>query len=78
MEVNIDFDEASRAWRKNKTRVGQSYKYVCSVDGCMRYCCKDIYATSMFCIWHNCKEDVRLYESPKPIVLSGAKKGRTL
>ena len=27
-EVNIDFDEASKAWRKNKTSIGNgSYKY---------------------------------------------------
>lgn len=26
-EVNIDFDEASRAWRENKRRVGESWVY---------------------------------------------------
>jgi len=26
-EVNIDFDEASRAWRANKRRVGESWVY---------------------------------------------------
>lgn len=26
--INIDFDEASRAWNANKRRVGQSYEYV--------------------------------------------------
>lgn len=25
--VNIDFDEASKAWNKNKRRVGQMYEY---------------------------------------------------
>ena len=29
-EVNIDFDEASRAWKANKKYVGNgTYKYVC-------------------------------------------------
>lgn len=27
-EVNIDFDEASAAWNRNKRRVGQSYEYI--------------------------------------------------
>ena len=31
LEVNIDFDEASRAWRENKKSTGNGYyKYVCS------------------------------------------------
>jgi hypothetical protein len=31
LEVNIDFDEASRAWRENKRSSGNGcYKYVCS------------------------------------------------
>lgn len=30
LEVNIDFDEASRAWKENKISIGNgSYKYVC-------------------------------------------------
>ena len=29
-EVNIDFDEASKAWKSNKTSIGNgSYKYIC-------------------------------------------------
>jgi hypothetical protein len=29
-EVNIDFDEASKAWKANKKSIGNgSYKYVC-------------------------------------------------
>ena len=33
-EVNIDFDEASRAWKSNKRSIGNgSYKYVCSKIG---------------------------------------------
>lgn len=30
------FDESSKAWRANKKRVGQSWKYVCSVDLCKK------------------------------------------
>jgi hypothetical protein len=30
-EVNIDFDEASEAWKANKRTIGNgSYKYVCA------------------------------------------------
>jgi hypothetical protein len=30
-EVNIDFDEASEAWKANKKSIGNgSYKYMCS------------------------------------------------
>ena len=30
-EVNIDFDEASRAWLHNKKKIGNgSYKYICT------------------------------------------------
>ena len=27
-EVNIDFDDASREWNRNKRRVGQMYEYI--------------------------------------------------
>ena len=31
-EVNIDFDDASKEWHKNKKAIGNSqYKYICSV-----------------------------------------------
>lgn len=33
--MNINFDESSREWRKNKICVGKGYfKYKCSVHGC--------------------------------------------
>lgn len=32
------FDESSKAWRANKKRVGESWKYVCSNDLCKRVC----------------------------------------
>lgn len=32
------FDESSKAWRANKKRCGESWKYVCSNDLCKRVC----------------------------------------
>jgi hypothetical protein len=33
--INIDFDEASKEWRKNKIELGKGYfKYKCAIDGC--------------------------------------------
>jgi hypothetical protein len=34
LSVEIDFDEASREWNKNKRRVGQSYEYKRPVKVC--------------------------------------------
>jgi hypothetical protein len=35
MEPNIDFEEASKLWRKNKISLGKGYfKYKCQIDGC--------------------------------------------
>jgi hypothetical protein len=46
-EVNIDFDEASRAWRSNKKSMGNGqYKYVCVSEkngmNCGKVCYKDL------------------------------------
>ena len=54
-EVNIDFDEASRAWKENKVYIGNgSYKYVCQK---MRInnskCGKKCLAGSDYCYIHN-------------------------
>ena len=32
------FDESSKAWRANKKRSGQSWKYLCSESLCKRVC----------------------------------------
>ena len=45
--VNIDFDEASRAWNKNKKKVGLQYVYVCGAttkkgDNCLNKRFKDL------------------------------------
>jgi hypothetical protein len=39
-EVNIDFDEASTAWKANKQSTGNGcYKYVCSKKNKNNKCC---------------------------------------
>jgi hypothetical protein len=39
-EVNIDFDEASEAWRANKKSIGNgSYKYLCAKISKNNNCC---------------------------------------
>ena len=55
LEVNIDFDEASRAWKENKVYIGNgSYKYVCQK---MRInnskCGKKCVFGSDYCYIHN-------------------------
>jgi hypothetical protein len=52
-EVNIDFDEASRAWRSNKKSIGNGqYKYVCVSEkngmNCGKVCYKDL-----SCCWQH-------------------------
>jgi hypothetical protein len=35
MEFKIDFDDASKEWRKNKIALGKGYfKYKCKIDEC--------------------------------------------
>jgi hypothetical protein len=39
-EVNIDFNEASEAWKANKRSIGNgSYKYVCAKKNKNNSCC---------------------------------------
>jgi hypothetical protein len=39
-EVNIDFDEASEAWRANKRSIGTGhYRYLCSKKNKNNNCC---------------------------------------
>lgn len=46
-EVNIDFDEASKAWKQNKKSIGNGYyKYICS------RCGKSCYKMSEYCWIH--------------------------
>jgi len=57
-EVNIDFDEASRAWRANKRSVGNgTYKYTCEkMISSGRKCSKDAWNNSEFCCTHKNKK----------------------
>ena len=56
LEVNIDFDEASKAWKENKKSMGNgTYKYICpqiKKDGTK--CGKSCYKMSDLC-WHHSK-----------------------
>ena len=53
-EVNIDFDEASAAWKSNKRPTGNGcYKYVCCyVTKTARKCNKEPIHFSDFCKTH--------------------------
>ena len=55
LEVNIDFDEASNAWKQNKKYMGNgTYKYICpqiKKDG--TNCGKSCYKNSDLCWHHN-------------------------
>ena len=57
-EVNIDFDEASRAWRANKRSVGNgTYKYTCEkMISSGRMCSKDAWKNSGVCCTHKNKK----------------------
>ena len=54
--VEIDFDEASEAWRENKKNVGQGhFKYICTIpnkkkDGAK--CGNSCYKDSQYCWAH--------------------------
>ena len=56
-EVNIDFDEASEAWRQNKKSIGNgSYKYICTHENIGKQigkkCNKVCYKTNEYCYNH--------------------------
>ncbi len=47
------FDEASRAWLKNKKRVGASYIYVCiHIKSNQTQCKNRVWKNSNFCFYH--------------------------
>jgi hypothetical protein len=54
LEVNIDFDEASKYWNANKKKQANGcYKYICGVelkDG--NFCKKTQYKNCQFCFIH--------------------------
>ena len=54
LTVNIDFDEASREWNKNKKKTPEGYKYICrSTIGKTKRQCKTVcFKTSECCYVH--------------------------
>ena len=54
---NINFDEASEEWKKNKKSIGNGmYKYICQVVKTNNtLCCKTVYKDSEFCWIHRNK-----------------------
>jgi|694.fasta_scaffold15380_9 hypothetical protein len=54
---NINFDEASEEWKKNKKSIGNGmYKYICQVVNTNKnICCKTVYKDSEFCWIHRNK-----------------------
>jgi hypothetical protein len=43
LEVNIDFDDASKEWHKNKKSIGNSqYKYVCQIQTNKKGICNNV------------------------------------
>ena len=52
-EVNIDFDEASRAWHANKKSIGNGhYKYICTLEKNDIKCAKSCYKDLPYCWIH--------------------------
>lgn len=57
-EVNIDFDEASAEWHKNKVHLGNGvYRYRCQhfSDKKQQYCKNKPTNKSIYCHFHNKK-----------------------
>ena len=43
LEVNIDFDDSSKEWHKNKKLIGNSqYKYICQIQTNKKGICNNI------------------------------------
>ena len=52
-EVNINFEEASKEWNKNKKRVDQSYIYICGLTTKKGTCCQNKrYKDQEYCYIH--------------------------
>ena len=53
-EVNIDFDEASKAWKQNKLSIGNgSYRYLCKKRGIRNnICIKKCLQGEEYCFAH--------------------------
>ncbi len=49
----LNFDEASRAWRENKKKVGQFFLYKCSHANCKRNALQLPLLKEFICKWHS-------------------------
>ena len=58
LTVNIDFDEASKEWNKNKKKTPEGYKYICNATiGKTKRKCKTVcFKSSDHCYVHR-KQD---------------------
>ena len=56
-EVNIDFDDASKEWHKNKRSIGNSqYRYICEIQTNKKGTCNKVcYQSSDKCWIHRNK-----------------------
>jgi len=59
MNVEIDFDDSSKEWKKNKRKIGSSYRYTCDYifkngKRCSRDC--DKYIGGKYCRYHENKK----------------------
>ena len=53
-EVNIDFDEASTAWKANKKSIGNGeYKYICIIKTGVNSCRREAMKGCNVCKTHN-------------------------
>lgn len=59
-EVNIDFDEASNAWKANKKSIGNGqYKYICLIKSAAKGkpCRRETMKSCNVCKMHACQQD---------------------
>ena len=61
------FDESSKAWRANKKRSGESWKYVCSVDLCKRVCPQILGEHEHLCAKHSHSNSQCVTEPSLPV-----------
>lgn len=56
LKEDINFDEASEAWMRNKKRVGQSYIYICGHKTKQNTTCTKTVKPNTFCHFHKNKK----------------------
>ena len=58
LTVNIDFDEASKEWNKNKKKTPEGYKYICKATiGKTKRKCKTVCFKASECCYVHRKQD---------------------